>query len=182
MVIPKLFETLCGALSMYGAWWHLPQKMALAPDGDLIMSNIYRGTFWRMRPDGSLPREGWTSIYHRRRNEPFESTDWTQDFLNVQDLKNYMPFHSLHYPYFCFDPDGLLYISAGQSSRPTKQLRLPLGSERTRSELPLGSERRGRPRDLRLEVPDAPGRQGCKNRTPSAVSPNRAGWSLTAVI
>ena len=81
LVIPKLFETLCGSLSLYGAWWHLPQKMALAPDGDLIMSNIYRGTVWRMRPDGSLPLEGWTSVYHRGRNEPFESPDWTQDCL-----------------------------------------------------------------------------------------------------
>ena len=31
-----------------------------------------------------------------------------------------MPFHALHYPYFCFDPGGLLYVSAGQSSHPTK--------------------------------------------------------------
>ena len=81
--------------------------MTLAPNGDLILSNIYRGTLWRMRPDGSLPLEGWTSVYHRGRNEPFESHDWTQDFLNVQDLKNYLPFHSLHYPYFCFDPQRL---------------------------------------------------------------------------
>lgn len=121
LVVPKMFETLCGSLSQYGAWWHLPQKMALAPDGDLIMSNIYRGTLWRMRTDGSLPAEGWTSVYHHGRNEPFESHDWTQDLLNVQDLKNYMPFHSLHYPYFCFDSRGILYVSAGQSSRSTKQ-------------------------------------------------------------
>jgi len=121
LVIPKLFETLCGSLSLYGAYWHLPQKMALAPDGDLILSNIYRGTLWRMKPDGSLPLEGWTSVYHPGRNGPFESHDWTQDCLNVQDLKNYMPFHSLHYPYFCFDRGGFLYVSAGQSSRPTKQ-------------------------------------------------------------
>ncbi len=121
LVIPKLFETLCGSLSMYGPWWNLPQKMALAPDGDLILSNIYRGTLWRMRPDGSLPRERWTSAYHPGRNEPFESTAWTQNFWRVQELKNYMPFHSLHYPYFCFDSDGVLYVSAGQSSRPTKQ-------------------------------------------------------------
>ncbi len=121
LVIPKLFETLCGSLSLYGAYWHLPQKMVFAPDGDLILSNIYRGTVWRMRTDGSLPLEGWTSVYHRGRNEPFESHDWTQDFLNVQDLKNYLPFNSLHYPYFCFDPAGSLYVSAGQSSRPTRQ-------------------------------------------------------------
>jgi len=121
LVIPKLFETLAGSLSIYGPWWHLPQKIALARNGDLIMSNIYRGTLWRMRPDGGLPQEGWTSVYHPGRNEPFESTAWTQDYWKVRDLKNYMPFHSLHYPYFCFHPSGLLYVSAGQSSRPTKQ-------------------------------------------------------------
>jgi len=120
LVIPKLFETW-GEFSMYGNWWNLPQKMALAPDGDLIMSNIFRGTLWRMRPDGGLPQEGWTSAYHRGRNEPFESTAWTQDRWHVFDLENYMPFHALHYPYFCFDSRGLLYVSAGQSSLPTKQ-------------------------------------------------------------
>lgn len=119
LVIPKLFEPW-GEISMYGDWWHHPQKIALAPDGDLIMSNVYRGTLLRMRPDGSLPVEGWTSIYHRGRNEPFESTVWTQESWHVPDLKNYLPFHSLHYPYFCFDPNGHLFISAGQSSRPTK--------------------------------------------------------------
>ena len=120
LVIPKLFETLCGSLSMYGAWWNLPQKMGLAPDGDLIMSNIYRGVLWRMRPDGSLPPEGWTSAYDPGRNEPFESTAWVQNYWQVQDLKNYLPFHSLHYPYFCFGSGGILYISAGQSALPTK--------------------------------------------------------------
>jgi hypothetical protein len=119
LIIPKLFETVCGELSMYGAFWNLPQKMSLAPDGQLILSNFYRGTLWRMAPDGGLPLEGWTSVYHRGRNEPFESADWTQDALLVADLKNYLPFHSLRYPYFCFDPNGLLYVSAGQSSLPT---------------------------------------------------------------
>ena len=119
LILPKLFSPF-GELSMYGDWWHHPQKMALAPNGDLIMSNIHRGTLWRMRPDGSLPPEGWTSVYHRGRNEPFESAAWTQSCVLVRDLKNYMPFHSLHYPYFCFDPNGLLYVSAGQSSRPTR--------------------------------------------------------------
>ncbi len=120
LVIPKLFQPW-GELSLYGDWWHHPQKIALAPGGDLIMSNIYRGILWRMRPDGSLPLEGWTSAYHRGRNEPFESTVWTKDFWHCYGLKNYLPFHALHYPYFCFDPGGLLYVSAGQSSRPTKQ-------------------------------------------------------------
>ena len=120
LVIPKLFEPW-GELSPYGDWWHHPQKMALTPDGDLVLANIYKGILWRMKPDGSLPAEGWTSIYHRERNEPFESTVWTQESWHVPELKNYMPFHALHYPYFCFGPSGLLYVSAGQSSRPTKR-------------------------------------------------------------
>jgi len=119
LVIPKLFAPF-GEFSMYGDWWHHPQKMALAPDGDLIMSNVFKGTLWRIRPDGSLPREGWTSAYHRGRNEPFQSTAWTQEFWHAWDLKNYMPFCALRYPYFCFDSNGLLYVSAGQSTRPTK--------------------------------------------------------------
>ena len=49
---------------------------------DLILSNIYRGILWRMRPDGGLPQEGWTSAYHRERNEPFESTAWVQEFFS----------------------------------------------------------------------------------------------------
>ena len=119
LVIPKLFLPW-GEPSMYGDWWHHPQKIALAPNGDLILSNIYRGTLWRLKPDGSLPAEGWTSVYHRERNEPFDSIVWTQESWHVPDLKNYLPFHALHYPYFCFDPSGLLYMSSGQSSRPTK--------------------------------------------------------------
>ena len=119
LVIPKLFVPW-GEPSIYGDWWHHPQKMALAPNGDLIMSNIYRGTLWRLKPDGSLPARRWTSVYHRGRNEPFESTVWTQESWHVPDLKNYMPFHALHYPYFRFGPNGLLYMSAGQSSRATR--------------------------------------------------------------
>ncbi len=122
LAVPLMFEVCAGELSIYGPEWNLPQKMALAPDGDLILSNVYRGTLWRIRPDGSLPPEGWTSIYHPGRNEPYESIVWTQNLLLAQDLKNYMPFRSLHYPYFCFDPDGTLYISAGQSTPPTKRL------------------------------------------------------------
>jgi len=119
LVIPKQFQPW-GERSMYGDWWHHPQKIALAPDGDLIMSNIYRGILWRMRRDGGLPPEGWTSAYHPGRNEPFESTAWVQEFWHCYELKNYLPFHALHYPYFCFDPSGLLYMSAGQTSRPTR--------------------------------------------------------------
>ena len=121
LAIPLMFETLAGALSMYGSWWNHPQKIAVAPDGDLIMANIYRGVLWRMKPDGSLPPEGWTSTHNSGRNEPFESTNWTQGLLMVPDLKNYMPFASLRYPYFCFDADRILYMSAGQSTLPTKR-------------------------------------------------------------
>ena len=120
LVIPKLFMPW-GEPSPYGDWWHHPQKMVLASNGDLIMSNIHRGTIWRIRPDGSLPVEGWTTVYHRGRNEPFESTVWTQDMWHAPDLKNYMPFHALRYPYFCLDASGLLFVSAGQSTRPTRQ-------------------------------------------------------------
>ena len=120
LVVPKLFEPW-GEPSFYGDWWHHPQKMTLTPDGDLILSNIYKGILWRMNTDGSLPAEGWTSAYHAGRNEPFESTAWTQDMWMVPELKNYLPFHALHYPYFCFDPQGALYISAGQSTRATRQ-------------------------------------------------------------
>jgi hypothetical protein len=120
LIIPKLFLPW-GEISMYGQWWHHPQKMALAPDGDLVLSNIYRGTLWRMRPGGGLPEEGWTSLYHRGRNEPFDSTVWTQEGWHCYDVHNYLPFHALHYPYFCFGPDGVLYISAGQSSHPTRR-------------------------------------------------------------
>ena len=120
LVVPKLFEPW-GEPSFYGDWWHHPQKMVLASNGDLIMANIYKGILWRIRPDGSLPPEGWTSAYHAGRNEPFESTTWTQDLWMVPDLKNYLPFHALHYPYFCFDQDGMLDVSAGQSNRPTRQ-------------------------------------------------------------
>ena len=121
LAIPLMFETCAGSLSMYGSWWNHPQKIAVAPDGDLIMANIYRGVLWRMKPDGSLPPEGWTSTHNSGRNEPFESTNWTQGLLMVPDLKNYMPFASLRYPYFCFDADRILYMSAGQSTLPTKR-------------------------------------------------------------
>jgi hypothetical protein len=120
LVVPKLFEPW-GEPSFYGDWWHHPQKMVLASNGDLVMANIFKGILWRIRPDGSLPPDGWTSAYHAGRNEPFESTVWTQDLWMVPDLKNYLPFHALHYPYLCFDRDGMLYVSAGQSSRPTRQ-------------------------------------------------------------
>ncbi|MHC4402045.1 MAG: sugar-binding protein, partial [Planctomycetota bacterium] len=120
LVIPKMFEVSNGEISVYGEWWTHPQKLTLAPNGDLIMSNIYRGTLWRMRSDGSLPLEGWTSVYNPDRNEPFDSTFWTQNSWKVRSMRNYLPFHSLHYPYFCFGPNGAFYMSAGQSSLHTR--------------------------------------------------------------
>jgi sugar lactone lactonase YvrE len=124
LVVPKFFE-IFGAVetTLYGEWWHFPQKMVIAPNGDLILSNIYRGTLWRICPDGSLPAEGWTSIYNPQRNEPFESTvdigkkhfgslnaheEW---YAIKQD--NYLPFPELFYPYMAFDGDGKLCIARG---------------------------------------------------------------------
>jgi hypothetical protein len=118
LVIPKHFLAW-GEPSMYGDWWHHPEKLVLAPDGDLIMANLYQGILWRLKPDGSFPAEGWTSAYNSKRNEPFESTVWTKNMWQCYGLKNHLPFRALHYPYFCFGKDGLLYMSAGQSSRPT---------------------------------------------------------------
>jgi len=117
LVVPKLFE-IFGAVepSLYGEWWHLPQKLILAPNGDLIMSNIYRGTVWRIRPDGSLPLEGWTSIYNPERNAPFENTvDIGPRHLTfaAHNLKNYLPHPQLCYPYMCFDKADNLYLSRG---------------------------------------------------------------------
>ena len=118
LVVPKLYETPCWAdLAIYGEWWHLPQKMILAPNGDLIMSNIWKGTLWRMRPDGSLPPEGWTSIYHAGRNEPFESTSWIMGGWQCKNLDGYLPYSPLHYPYMCFDRDGNFYVTGGGSTK-----------------------------------------------------------------
>jgi sugar lactone lactonase YvrE len=124
LVIPKHFE-IFGAVetSLYGEWWHFPQKIAVAPDGDLILTNLYRGTVWRLRPDGSLPREGWTSVLSPERNEPFETTvdigvkhhgrlhaleEWY-----AERTDSYLPFPELFYPYWSFDKDGNLCMSRG---------------------------------------------------------------------
>ncbi len=124
LVLPRRFE-IFGAVetSLYGEWWHFPQKMAFAPDGDLILTNLYRGTVWRLRPDGSLPKEGWTSVYNPGRNEPFESTvdigvkhrgrlDIMEEWYAVR-TDSYLPFPELFYPYLAFDRDGRLLISRG---------------------------------------------------------------------
>ena len=119
LVMPKVFQIQCQCeFSLYGEWWNLPQKMLLAPNGDLIMSGIYLGTLWRMRPDGSLPREGWTSIYNPGRNEPFETACWISGggygaWMGGRWVKRYVPGVSTSYTYMCFDDGGRLYISDG---------------------------------------------------------------------
>jgi len=120
LVVPKLFEVSGGELTMYGAWWNLPQKIAVAPNGDLILSSMYKGTLMRIRPDGSLSPEGWTSIYHRGRNEPFESADWVVDRWHAHSLKHYLPHASLRYPYIALQRNGNLYVSDGLESRQTQ--------------------------------------------------------------
>ena len=113
LVVPRLFEISGGEISLYGAWWHLPQKMTLAPNGDLLLSSIYRGILWRMKPDGSLPADGWTSVHHQGRNEPFDSAFWVYDRWKVPDMESYLPYSPLCYPYSCFDRSGHLYVSGG---------------------------------------------------------------------
>ncbi len=130
LVMPKVFQIQCQCeFSLYGEWWNLPQKMLLAPNGDLIMSGIYLGTLWRMRPDGSLPREGWTSIYNSGRNEPFETACWISGggygaWMGGRWVKRYVPGVSTSYSYMCFDDDGRLVISdgAGVGATLTRQL------------------------------------------------------------
>ena len=128
LVVPKHFE-IFGAVetSMYGEWWHLPQKIIVAPNGDLILTNLYRGTLWRLHPDGSLPTEGWTSILNPKRNEPFETTfdigvkhsrklnarsDEVEEWYAVR-TDSYLPFPELYYPYLAFDQEGNLCMSRG---------------------------------------------------------------------
>lgn len=124
LAVPKRFE-IFGAVetSLYGEWWHFPQKILVAPNGDLILTNLYRGTLWRLRPDGSLPAEGWTSIRNPARNEPFETTvdigvkhhgriTPLEEWYAVR-TDSYLPFPELFYPYWAFDPEGNLCVSRG---------------------------------------------------------------------
>ena len=104
LIVPK-FDLSWGEPSFYGSFWDSHKKIALAPDGDLVISDLYRGKLMRMGTDGSLPEEGWNSGYAIHASGGRGSA-----------IDNYLPFDSLRYPYFHFGPDGSLYISGGQSS------------------------------------------------------------------
>jgi len=113
LVVPKLFETCGTEPSLYGEYWHMPQSLAIAPNGDLIMSNLFKRTLWRMKPDGSLPADGWTSIHHPQRNEPFESAGWLIGPWHANGLKPYLAYGKFCLPDLCFDDRGDLYVSGG---------------------------------------------------------------------
>jgi hypothetical protein len=113
LVVPTLFETCGTEPSLYGDYWHLPQSLAIAPGGDLILSNLFKRTLWRMKPDGSLPAEGWTSIYNPHRNEPFEQAGWLVGPWHAFGLQPYLSYGMFCLPDLCFGGDGALYVSGG---------------------------------------------------------------------
>ncbi len=58
LIVPR-YDLSWGEISFYGSFWDSHKKIALAPDGDLVISDLYRGKLMRIGTDGSLPEEGW---------------------------------------------------------------------------------------------------------------------------
>jgi hypothetical protein len=133
LIVPK-YDLSWGEISFYGSFWDSHKKIALAPDGDLVISDLYRGKLMRMGTDGSLPDEGWNSGFAVHNTGGRGSA-----------IMNYLPFDSLRYPYFHFGPDGSMYVSGGQSSFEAKyhHYNLEGGVNKARYRLPIKGERSG---------------------------------------